>query len=125
MMGNKYPITEIGLAKLVEKLIEKGERDKKVGPAKSRSKKFRSRWSTLPEDRSYPSHPDPQFDFHMAQIFIDTERMIPLRYAPTCGPKNRVPRHTLEEEYTYIDVRLNVGLKDSDFDPNNPAYKYP
>ncbi len=32
MMGNKYPITEIGLGKLVEKLIEKGERDKKVGP---------------------------------------------------------------------------------------------
>ena len=25
----------------------------------------------------------------------------------------------LEEEYTYLDVELNVGLKDSDFDPDN------
>jgi hypothetical protein len=32
MMDNKYPITEIGLTRLVEKLIEKGERDRLVGP---------------------------------------------------------------------------------------------
>ncbi|MGN6136394.1 MAG: DUF1571 domain-containing protein, partial [Aureliella sp.] len=30
----------------------------------------------------------------------------------------------LEEEYTYLDVQLNVGLKDIDFDPENPAYNF-
>ncbi len=69
--------------------------------------------------------PDPRFDFHMAQIFIDTERMIPLRYAAYMWPEKPDSPPPLEEEYTYIDVKLNVGLKDSDFNPDNPAYKYP
>ncbi len=126
MMGNKYPITEIGLAKLVEKLIEKGERDKKVGPCEVKIEEgFEVGGRRCRKIEVTHPTPDPQFDFHMAQIFIDTERMIPLRYAAYMWPEKPGAPPPLEEEYTYIDVRLNVGLKDSDFDPNNPAYKYP
>ena len=31
----------------------------------------------------------------------------------------------LEEEYTSLDRKLNVGLTDMDFNPDNPEYKYP
>ena len=31
----------------------------------------------------------------------------------------------LLEEYTYVDVQLNVGLIDADFDPDNPRYDFP
>ncbi len=37
---------------------------------------------------------------------------------PTCGLKKPDSPPPLEEEYTYIDVKLNVGLKDSDFNPD-------
>lgn len=126
MIDNKYPITEIGLTRLVEKLIEKGERDRLVGPCEVR----------IVEDQfvgdrvcrliqvTHPK-PDPRFDFHIAQIFIDTERMIPLRYAAFLWPKEAGAEPLLEEEYTYLDVELNVGLTDTDFDPSNPAYNYP
>ena len=30
----------------------------------------------------------------------------------------------LVEEYTYRDVRVNVGLTDADFDPENPNYNF-
>lgn len=126
MMDNKYPITEIGLTRLVEKLIEKGERDRLVGPCEVH----------IVEDQRVGDHncrliqvthpqPDPRYDFHIAQIFIDTERMIPLRYAAFLWPKDAGGEPLLEEEYTYLDVKLNVGLTDKDFDPNNPAYNYP
>jgi hypothetical protein len=72
----------------------------------------------------HPEH-DPRFDFHIAQIFIDEERMIPLRYAAFLWPEKPDDPPPLEEEYTYLNVRLNVGLKDSDFDPDNPAYNFP
>jgi len=126
MVANKYPITEIGLARLVEKLIEKGERDRKIGTCEVQ----------IVEDQHVGdracrliqvTHPqkDPRFDFHIAQIFIDVERMIPLRYAAFLWPAEPGGEPLLEEEYTYLNLKLNVGLTDTDFDPDNPAYNYP
>ena len=126
MMGNKYPITEIGLGKLVEKLIEKGERDKKVGPCEVKIEDgFEVAGRRCQRIEVTHPTPDSRFDFHLAQIFIDSERMIPLRYAAYMWPEKPGAPPPLEEEYTYCNVQLNVGLKDIDFDANNPAYKYP
>jgi outer membrane lipoprotein-sorting protein len=55
---------------------------------------------------------------------LDTERLIPLRYAAYLWPeKDGEP--VLEEEYTYLNVQLNVGLTDADFDPENENYHFP
>ena len=126
MLGNKYPITEIGLARLVEKLIEKGERDKLAGPCDVQ-------WidnqmvGNRPCQLIQVTHakPDARFDFHVAQIFIDRERLVPLRYAAFLWPKGPTAEPPLEEEYSYVDLKLNVGLVDADFDPENPKYSFP
>ena len=126
MMDNKYPIAEIGLTRLIEKLIEKGDRDRLVGPCEVQifeDQHVGDRVCRLIQV-THPQ-PDPRYDFHIAQIFIDTERMIPLRYAAFLWPKEAGGEPILEEEYTYLDMKLNVGLTDKDFDPNNPAYNYP
>lgn len=126
MLGNKYPITDIGIGKLVEKLIEKGERDRKIGPCQVRIEEgFKVGDVPCQKIEVVHADPDPRFDFHKAEIFIDPARMIPLRYAAYLWPEKPGAPPPLEEEYTYIDVKLNVGLKESDFDPNNPAYNYP
>lgn len=126
MMDNKYPITEIGLTKLAEKLIEKGERDREVGLCEVQildDQKVGDRPCQLIQ----VTHPDrdQRFDFHIAQIFIDTQRQIPLRYAAFLWPEKEGAEPPLEEEYTYLNVELNVGLTDSDFDPENSDYQYP
>ncbi len=126
MIDNKYPITEIGLTRLVEKLIEKGERDRAIGPCVVQiveNQRVGDRTCRLIQV-THPE-PDPRFDFHIAQIFIDVERLIPLRYAAFMWPKEPGGEPLLEEEYTYLDVKLNVGLSDEDFDPENPAYSFP
>ena len=79
MMDNKYPITEIGLTRLVQKLIEKGERDRLIGPCEVQivdDERVGDRPCRLIQV-THPQ-PDPRYDFHIAQIFIDTERMIQL-----------------------------------------------
>lgn len=126
MLGNKYPISEIGLVRLAEKLIEKGERDRELSDA----------LVTITDDQSVGgrkcqliqvTHPEPVdgLDFHIAQIFVDTERRIPLRYAAYLWAENPEDEPPLEEEYTYLDVELNVGLSDAEFDPDNPDYNFP
>ena len=125
MLGNKYPITEIGLAKLMEKLIEKGERDRRAGPCEvtiTPGAEVANRQCLLIEVK-HPD-PDPRFDFHIAQIYLDEERRIPLRYVAYLWPDKPGAAPPLEEEYTYVDVKLNVGLTDADFDPENPAYEF-
>ncbi len=126
MLGNKYPITEIGLLRLVEKLVEKGERDRNLSQAKvlvSEDHPVGTRRCRLIQ----VTHPEPLpgLDFHIAQIFIDQERQIPLRYAAFLWPRAPGETPPLEEEYTYLDVQLNVGLTEADFDPDNPAYEFP
>ena len=72
----------------VDKLIEKGERDKQVGPCEVKiSNGFEVGGRPCQKIEVIHPLPDPRFDFHVAQIFIDTERMIPLRYAAYLWPE--------------------------------------
>ena len=132
MLGNRYPITEIGIEKLLGKLIEKGERDRQLGPVSIRETEnvaIGDRTCRLME----VIHENPtaivdgktvEFEFYLAQIYIDEERLIPLKYASFSWPKTPGGTPELLEEYTYQDVFLNVGLAESDFDPKNPAYGF-
>ena len=132
MAGNRYPITEVGLEKLLGKLIERGERDRKLGPAIVRTTEnislgdrncrlieiVHETKTVLVEDRTV------EFEFHLAQIFIDLDLLLPLKYASFSWPKSEGGALELLEEYTYMDLKLNVGLGEKDFDTKNPAYRF-
>jgi len=132
MAGNRYPITEVGLEKLLGKLIERGERDRKLGPATVRTTEniplgdrncrlieiVHETKTVLVEGRTV------EFEFHLAQIFIDLELLLPLKYASFSWPKSDGGVPELLEEYTYTEVKLNVGLGEKDFDTKNPAYRF-
>lgn len=133
MMGNKYPVTEIGLEKLLMKLIERGERDKQYGPcevsfiddATLGERKCKLIEVRHPKQEESIDGAKVRFEFHLAQIYIDTELMLPIRYASYLWPTADSSDLPLEEEYTYENIQLNVGLTDSDFDPDNKEYNYP
>ncbi len=131
MQGNRYPITEIGLETLVVRLIEKGTRDKQNGAREEcivefrKGAKINGRQCTMLEVK-HPVQRD-YYDFHVAQIFIDDELNVPLRYAAYTWPAQPGAKPGLDElieEYTYLKLELNVGLTDTDFDPANPEYKF-
>ncbi len=126
MMGNKYPITGIGMGNLYVKLIEKGERDRRLGDCEvtiREKEHFDDRPIVLIEVKHPQKRPD--FDFHIARIYLDTDRHLPLRYESYLWPNKPSDEAPLEEQYTYQDIQLNVGLTEADFDPKNPAYQFP
>lgn len=125
MRNCKYPITEIGIKKLTAMLIEKGVRDRKAGPCKVRilrGAKVKSRVCTCIEVRHDERRP--VYDFHMARIFLDNELKVPIRYEAYGWPESEGADPPLLEEYTYMKMRLNVGLTDKDFSEKNPKYNY-
>ena len=126
MRGNRYPITEIGIKNLVVRLLEVAREDRKYGECEVdfyKGAKINGRTCTKIEVR----HPvrRRQFRFHIARIYIDDELEIPIRYESYDWPEKRGDPPLLLEEYTYLNVKLNVGLTDRDFDPDNPQYHYP
>jgi len=125
MQGQRYPITDIGIENLVTKLIERGERDKRHGECGVRfleGAKVSDRACTVIEV-THPEKVGP-YDFHIAQIFLDNEYKLPVRYAAYTWPKVAGGDPEILEEYTYQDIQFNVGLSDSDFDPNNAQYGF-
>ena len=47
-----------------------------------------------------------------------------MRYVAYHWPAAEKAAPPVMEEYTYVNVKVNVGLTDKDFDPENPEYKF-
>lgn len=127
MSGNRYPITEIGILNLVNRLIEVGEHDTQYGECEVelfREAKINDRSATCIQVH----HPVPRrnFLFNLARIYVDDEMNLPVRYEAYDWPKANDPEGepVLLEEYTYYNIKLNNGFTDEDFDVNNPAYEF-
>lgn len=125
MRGQREPIYEAGLENLITKLIEKAERDRAAGQCivnysdgASINKRSCSVIELIHEDRKEP------YEFHKAQVFIDDELGLPVRFAAYDWPTSPGAEPELIEEYTYLNITVNVGLTDIDFDPRNPKYKF-
>jgi len=133
MLGNRYPISDLGIEKLLEKLIERGLQDRsfegcevsideKVVVADRECKRIEV---LHPKQEIAVDGVTHRFDFHRAIIDIDLQWGIPIHYASYLWPEQPDGEPVLDEEFTYENLELNVGFSDEDFDPNNPSYDYP
>lgn len=116
MRGQLYPITEVGIDNLIVRLLEKGERDRQRGEVEVQfipNAKINGRVCTVLQ--VVHPQPRPYFDFHVARIFIDDELQVPIRYAAYSWPTKPGGKPELIESYTYLNLKLNVGLTDEDF----------
>ncbi|MFM9024474.1 MAG: DUF1571 domain-containing protein [Planctomycetaceae bacterium] len=125
MQGNRYAVTEIGVENLARRLVEVAEHDKQFGECEVNffpNAKVNGRVCTCVQ----VVHPVPRrnFRFHLARVFIDDEYTIPIRYEAYDWPQEAGGQPVLMEEYTYMNVKINNGFTDADFDPKNTAYKF-
>ncbi len=126
MQNNKYPVYDVGLENLMIKLIEKAQRDKSAGMCEVQYRdgvELMKRECSLIELRHQEKKAP--YDFHKAQVFIDKELNLPIRFVSYDWPRCPGAEPELIEEYTYAKIALNQGFTDLDFSPDNPAYKYP
>ena len=125
MRNQRYPLTELGILNLTRRLVEVGEDNKNYGECEVKfyeGAKINGRVCTCIE----VVHPVPRrnFVFHLARIFVDKEINMPIRYESFDWPKEAGGPPELLEEYTYLNLKLNNGFADADFDVKNPNYKF-
>ncbi|MGW8258215.1 MAG: DUF1571 domain-containing protein [Thermoguttaceae bacterium] len=125
MKGQRYPLTELGILNLTRRLVQVAEQDIKYGECEVKffkNAKINNRVCTCVQ----VVHPVPRrnFLFNIARIFVDDELNIPIRYESYGWPKEPGASPELIEEYTYLNVKLNNGFTDADFDAKNPNYHF-
>lgn len=126
MKGNRYSIRHIGMLNLIRKMLAKSEIGMQIEECQVKIERGIqvdslkcSRLEIVFEK------PHPEIDFHMARIYIDDERNLPIAYEGYLWPEKEGDPPPLLEKYFYTNIQLNVGLTDKDFDPDNPEYNFP
>jgi hypothetical protein len=125
MQGNRYPITEFGIQRLVERMLHLGEQE-----LKHQECEVQVDDSQLVADRTCRRievrHPvrRPHFAYHLARIYVDEELQLPIRFEAYDWPADESKEPLLIEDYTYRDLRINVGLSDRDFAAEHPDYLF-
>lgn len=122
---NNHAITEVGFRSMLLELLQLGREDLNHGECEVNyytGAKINGRVATVaeiihPVRREY-------FQYHKAQIFIDDQLQLPVRFAVYSWPAQDRGSLPLIEEFTVVDVKLNVGLTDEDFDHRNVAYEF-
>lgn len=125
LQESRYPITEAGIRNMTERLLAVAREDLKHDECEARivpGAKLDGRPCTFIEVK-HPVRRD-YFRYHVAQVFIDDELQVLSRYASYDWPKQPGGPPVLLEEYTFRDIKLNVGLTDADFDFRNPQYGF-
>jgi hypothetical protein len=121
----RHPITHAGIGALLDTLEHRWSTE--LDPAESLVE-FRDGLTveSRPCMLIQTTHPreDTDFLFHQVRVYIDRELRLPIRFEAFDWPENPGAEPQLVEEYTYTDLRLNVGLGDADFDVSNADYAF-
>lgn len=125
MENSRHPITEAGIARMIDQFIEGAERERRFGECEVqfyKNAKVDGRTCTWFEVK----HPYPrrQFVYHILRVFVDDELNLPIRMEAYDWPRRPEASPRLVEEYTYMKLRLNQGLTERDFDTRNQRYAF-
>ena len=130
IMGtNRYPITQVGMTRLAERLIENGRSSpvddcqiEYIHGAKVNGRVCSFLRVIRPTPR--PGLPVGHNNVYCAEVFIDTELNMPVRFVAYDWPEVQGGKPRLIEEYMYYNIKVNMGLGDGDFSKNNRAYRF-
>jgi hypothetical protein len=121
----RHPITEAGIGPLLDTLAKRWAIE--LNPSES-VVTFRD--DVLISSRACEmiesTHPQrgPEFLHHRVRVYIDQEIGLPIRFEAYDWPKAANSEPDLQEEYTYMNLKLNVGLTEHDFETSNSAYSF-
>jgi hypothetical protein len=125
MEDNRHPITEAGIGPLIDTLAKRWSAELNPDDCKVAIRDdmlVGTRRCSMIETTH--ARRQPHILFHNVRVFIDQDLGLPIRFEAYNWPKLPHSKAELTEEYSYSNLKLNVGLRDIDFDVANTAYSF-
>ena len=122
---NRHPISQIGMKRMMELLIEQWLKETKVDGVTVNfypNAKIGKESCKVLEVVHAKKHA--VVEYHTTRLYLDVETELPIRIQNYDFPTRSRSKPKLVEDYFYSDLRTNVGLRDLDFDTRNPKYNY-
>jgi hypothetical protein len=128
MYGQRHPIMDIGILNLTRRLLEAAEKHldspdchvRYLPQAKINGHPYLCIEAIIP----FPTAKRPH-GAQVARIFVDRQLDVPIRYEQYDWSGIAGDKPELAEQYTYLDLKVNRGFTDLDFDVKNPNYQFP
>jgi hypothetical protein len=128
MATNRYPITNVGIAKIIDSAIEIWKNEKKTqDPANIEVRIVRDiEVGSIECDAVEISHRHEQegLNYQIGRVYVDKVSRLPVQAELYGWPATPGDDPPLLEQYTYTNLKTNVGLSDADFDPQNGDYRF-
>jgi hypothetical protein len=121
---NRYPITQAGMIKMLGIVIDQWESDGQYQEVQVKESKVNV--GNEPCVLLEAVHPQPRdyFKFHKTRLYLHRDTQFPIRVEQYAWPEKEGGDAVLVEEYTYTQIKTNLGMTDIDFDKTNPAYQF-
>jgi hypothetical protein len=129
MAEGRHPITQIGMVKMLDALIQQWELESKNKDPQD-PKVFYYPNAKLDGqiecEAAITRHETPQkaFRFYETRVFFEKKSHFPIRLEQYAAPDRAHPQPYLVEKYIYTNIQTNVGLTDNDFDTHSREYHF-
>jgi len=127
MDGNRYPISMIGMRKMLDQVIAQWEDESKFGETEVKYYPNAKLGNGIEVKAIVSQHPQKrkQFNFQKTMLYIDKQTNLPVRLEQYAFPEKAGEKSPLVEEYNYSKIKTDLSLTDRDFDTKNPNYAFP
>jgi hypothetical protein len=120
MAENRYPVTNVGIHKILDKSAAVWDRESKLEDAQIDLKFFpHARLGDVACEAVQLTYPKParDFEYQLTRVYFDKESRLPIRAERFGWPRRAGEKPPLVEDYAYTNLKTNVKLTDADFDP--------
>lgn len=125
MAEARHPISDLGLRRLVQLVIQQWEYESKYGEIDVKYHP-NAKIGKIACEALVVTHPRPrrQFKYHQTLLFVEKSSGLPLRVQNFGFPQQAGVDPPLIEDYAYTGLKTNIGLKPLDFSRTNPGYRF-
>lgn len=125
-LENRYPVTEIGIGRILEKALAEWRPGEAAPPKSAIFRIAEAEADGVPCQVVEVESPrrNAMTGFSLSRVFFSEKTKLPIRAERYGWPEKAGGTRPVLEIYEYRNIQVNVGLKNADFDPTNPAYGF-
>jgi hypothetical protein len=123
MKENRYPLTMIGIEKVIDTAISDMEQGLKYADVKV-DRYPQAKVGEIDCTMFEIFYPRESSKIYKARLYFEKKTQLPIRAEQYAAPSKAGEEPPLLEEYTYSNLKIDAPISDADFDLNNASYGF-